>query len=471
MNLFILLWTFLWVPQIAAGITYKKNNDESLKSHSEFDKTVDEVKKATSGHDLSDITTRIVVEGARFRSFNLHLVFTKITSKKTIDNKLGNDIQQIIMRDLNIVGGFNFVVLQTLAHGDENALLKQKGAEGVSRVTFNFQNDIIKAAVEHKNLITGKRSFKSFLADHKGVRKLAHLLAQSIYEEFIGPENLFLLQIAAIKYDASGIQQVVLLDFDGYNERYITQGPWSKALPYFSCDGKSILYTVTYREGQRIVEQDISSKRIQFRTNKPGLNIEPRVLPDNSGLLVVLSFENSTNIYQTSRTGTILGKMTSSIGSNLSPSIRPDGKEFVFVSDRAGTPQLYVQELTMDHKTKPVERLTYQGKYNQTPHFSPDGKYIAFTGRDEKKVFDIFLLRRSDKSISRITENQGRNQEPHITPSGRFVIFVSEREKKRSSIFIATLDGKHQYRLNDASSSQSLGYLTPVVSPRPGLAE
>ena len=129
----------------------------------------------------------------------------------------------------------------------------------------------------------------------------------------------------------------------------------------------------------------------------------------------------------------------------------PDGKNIVFVSDRSGSSQIYEQPLIADsNKKKPAKRLTIQGRYNQTPHYSPDGNLIAFTGRDEQKVFDVFLLDRSNNRVSRITQNQGRNQEPYFVPSGRFVVLSSERgdHARIPELYLAvSINGNHQYRL------------------------
>ena len=41
-----------------------------------------------------------------------------------------------------------------------------------------------------------------------------------------------------------------------------------------------------------------------------------------------------------------------------------------------------------------AKRVTFQGKYTSTPRFSPraDKPQLAFTGRDERGVFDVFAL-------------------------------------------------------------------------------
>lgn len=451
------MYRFFWLwlcPSLAlAGIGQSKQSDR-----------VEEVKKTLAEGQLQGVNARLKVEGATFRTFNLYFAPTKESGVLTSEQKKQiKEVRSIIERDLAIVGGFNFMVE---SKSDQDNLLKQKGAEGVSRLSLGIKGDRISASIEHKNLITGKKSYESFTANLKGIRRLSHLVSQSIYQEFIGPEDIFLLQIAAVKRFGKE-SQIVLLDFDGHEETNISTNSWTKASPYFSPDGKKILYAVISSEGQGIVEQEIGKNNFEFRVKKSGVNLDPRIFPDDSGMLATLSYENKANIYLLSRTGSIKRKVTDGVGLNLSPSISSDGKEMVFVSDRSGSPQIYVQSLGANAKAAPV-RLTFQGKYNQTPHFSPDNKLIAFTGRDENKVFDIFLLERSSGRISRITENQGRNQEPYFSPSGRFVIFTSEREgKKKPEIFLASLNGNHQVRLTDANADKKTsGYFSPVIRPK-----
>lgn len=38
------------------------------------------------------------------------------------------------------------------------------------------------------------------------------------------------------------------------------------------------------------------------------------------------------------------------------------------------------------------QRITFEGTYNTTPDWSPDGYHIAYTGRDSRNRFDIFVI-------------------------------------------------------------------------------
>ncbi|HXW60050.1 MAG TPA: hypothetical protein VEK06_00780 [Myxococcota bacterium] len=458
---------------LMAGLSVKNKKPQ------EPQKIADEVQKALAPSDISSILARIRVEDAQFRAFNLFLPPCELGAMTPIEKKRALEVRQVLERDLAISGSFHLMTEATKLGTDE--LLKQKGAEGSSRCQMSFRGQKLRAIIDHKNFLSGKTSRRSFEQEFGQHRRLAHLMAQSIFEEFIGPEDLFLLQIAAVKRQKNN-SQIVMFDFDGHNESAISTNTWGKASPFFAPDGKSILYSITNNEGHGIVEQTIGLPTFQFRLKVTGLNIDPRVLPDNNGLLATLSFGKMANIYRTTRAGDIIGPVTENKGMNLSPAISPDGKMLAFVSNRGGSAQIYEQELSGQiaktaagapiaaiaaastaaaKKTPEATRLTYKGDYNQTPQYSPDGRLIAFTGRDQNAVFDIYLYERESKNTLRVTQNQGRNQEPFFTPSGRFIIFVSMRDgHKEPDVYLANLQGNHQYRLTNTG-----GYYSPIVRP------
>lgn len=457
----VIFLAVLFASQINAELSFKKDQNKAPAQNA-----AEKIDKVMTKSDLSGVNLR--VEGAAFRKFSLYFPSSEQKSSGMIANKIFGELRQIIDRDLAVVGAFNFITASTqqeIAGGD--AIMKQKGAEGISKLSLNLSGDTIKARIEHKNLITGKATTKNIDGKIAGARRLAHQLAQSIYEEFVGPENIFLLDIAAIKRDKSGEFHVVMMDFSGKNETLVNGGKWMKTSLSFAPNGESLLYSVNTPDGQGIVEQPVGSKQFQFRLKKPGLNIDPRVLPDNSGMLVTLSFEGNANIYRTTRLGTIIGPLTSGLGLNLSATISADGKKIAYVSDRSGTPQIYMQPLD-DPNNKIAVRVTNKGNYNQTPALSSKGDLLAFTGRDDK-TFDIFAMDLTTNSMWRVTQSQGANQEPDFSPSSNFIYFLSDRDSTgKQDIFISTVNGNHQYRISDAASdANSLGYTSLSIKPKP----
>jgi len=58
--------------------------------------------------------------------------------------------------------------------------------------------------------------------------------------------------------------------------------------------------------------------------------------------------------------------------------------------------------------------MTFQGNYNQEPAWSPKGDLIAFSGRDEHRVFDLYTVAVDGGKVTRLTQNQGTNEKPGV---------------------------------------------------------
>jgi TolB protein len=75
---------------------------------------------------------------------------------------------------------------------------------------------------------------------------------------------------------------------------------------------------------------------------------------------------------------------------------------------------------------KKVKRISYVGKFNAAPKFSPDGKYIAFSSWVDNR-FDIYRIDSTGKNLVSLTKNFGSNEEPYFSPDGQFIVFTSQR--------------------------------------------
>ena len=107
-------------------------------------------------------------------------------------------------------------------------------------------------------------------------------------------------------------------------------------------------------------------------------------------------------------------------------------------------------------RAAPPKRVTFQGKYNQTPRWSPrtDKPQIAFTGRDERGVFDIFVLDVKTGKIDRVTQGKGSNLDPTWSPDGRLIAYTSSR----GGIFVNNPETHHEVQIwRGGASSPSWG--------------
>jgi TolB protein len=166
-----------------------------------------------------------------------------------------------------------------------------------------------------------------------------------------------------------------------------------------------------------------------------------------------LSKDGNAEIYLLDAgSGSVKKRLTNAWGIDTSPTWSPDSSQIAFVSDRHGSPQIWV----MGADGGNARRLTFQGEYNQTPDWSPKGDKIVFTARDERAVFDLFTVEVATGKIQRLTQNQGNNEEPTWSPDGRFIMFTSTRDGG-AQLYLMSEDGRTQTRISTGKGE----YFTP----------
>jgi TolB protein len=142
-----------------------------------------------------------------------------------------------------------------------------------------------------------------------------------------------------------------------------------------------------------------------------------------------------------------LKRLTNNPFIDSQPTWSPDGSRIAFISDRHGTPQVWVMSADGSGQTK----VTRRGTYNQTPAWTPrkDVPLIAFTARDEKGSYDIFTVNVDTGEMTRITEGHGSNQKPTWAPNGRAVAY----ESSRGGIWVSTVDGRTERQVYKGSAT------------------
>jgi TolB protein len=386
------------------------------------------------------------VEGGEFRPFPIAVANVRLAPGSEGAKANADLVAKVIRDDLALSGAFQ--VLDPKSFIDTDGITQSAvrfpdwlnvGAAGLVKAQLKDEGGRLALELHGFEVASAKEGLTKTLGGTRdNVRGLAHEAADEIFRYFTGEPGVFRTKIAFVK-KVGGEKQIFVMDMDGNNEEQVTKGGGLNLLPSFAPDGRSILFTSYRMDNPDLFEVSLADGALKRLSSRAGLNTGGRVSPDNSRIALTLSLDGNSEVYVLDRGGQIVKRLTSSWGIDTSPSWSPDGKQIVFVSSRAGNPQLYL----MSADGGEPARITFQGNYNQTPAFSPRGTHIAFTARDERNVFDIFVLDLRTKEIKRVTQDQGNNEEPSFSPNGRLLVFSTTRNGSRQLV-ISNLDGTRQ---------------------------
>ena len=166
-------------------------------------------------------------------------------------------------------------------------------------------------------------------------------------------------------------------------------------------------------------------------------------MPGEKEILLTLSYEGNAEIYSLNLLTGRLRKVTKHFSDDVDPSISKDGRVMTFLSGRPGKAMIY----TMDPRgrEKDVKRISYVGKFNATPRFSPDGSEIVFASWVDNR-FDLFRISVAGTGLVRLTKDFGSNEDPSYSNDGQFIAFnslrVLSRKKASQHIYIMDRDGE-----------------------------
>lgn len=125
----------------------------------------------------------------------------------------------------------------------------------------------------------------------------------------------------------------------------------------------------------------------------------------------------------------------------MSPSWSPDGSKLAYVSFEKRKPEIYIQNLYSQKRSKVT---SYDG-INGAPTWSPDGKKLALTLSKSGNA-DIYILDVATKKLSQLTKHWGIDTEPGWMPDSSELVFTSSRTGK-PQIYRISIKGGHPKRL------------------------
>ena len=290
------------------------------------------------------------------------------------------------------------------------------------------------------------------------MRRVAHRLADMIYEELTGIAGVFdtrVTYVTAEERPGGKLYSLIVADQDGYNENTIMESndpimspawsPDSRRIAYVSFEGnRSSIFVQTLRTGNRI---QVSSRA--------GVNGAPAFSPDGRKLVVTLSdADGNLDIYTLDINSRQAKRITTHRAIDTEGSWSPDGRYIYFTSDRSGGPQVY--RVSANGGTP--ERITFEGSYNARPRLSPDGKKLAMVhlqnGNYRIAVMDL------DRKEFLVLSAGRQDESPSFAPNSDTLIYAT-RSGRNGVLESVTADGLIRQRLKSGAGDVR----EPVWSP------
>lgn len=366
---------------------------------------------------------------------------------------LGRQVAEVIAADLRGSGlfkpsgpaglkavGFGEVTTPDFAHwggAGAEALVQgfvRANANGELTIGCYLYDVALKSELTRQGYVVGPRDW----------RRAAHKCADAIYARLSGESPFFDSRIAYIAETgpkARRVKRLAIMDSDGANHRFITNGQTMALTPRFSPDYKSIVYLSYLGQRPRIFIYDVASGTQRLITESSNPTFAPRFSPDGKTILYAMAIAGNTDIYAIASSGGTPKRLTSGPGIDIGGSFSPDGRKIVFESDRSGSQQLYV----MNADGSDQQRISFGSGRYATPEWSPRGDLIAFTRIAGN--FRIGVMTPSGGGEKLLTDSW-QDEAPSWSPNGRVLqFFRTTQGSGRSGVWQVDLTGVNERRI------------------------
>ncbi|MBS0192646.1 MAG: Tol-Pal system beta propeller repeat protein TolB [Proteobacteria bacterium] len=277
------------------------------------------------------------------------------------------------------------------------------------------------------------------------MRRVAHEIADQVYEKILGVRGAFDTQIAYVTAVGLGNNMkfsLMVADADGFNPQAVVNSRESLMSPAWSPDGHKLAYVSFERGNSTIYLQTIGTGAREVIAAFKGINDAPAFSPDGSKLAMTLSKSGHPEIYVMDMATRQLTQITNHYSINTEAVWMPDGKSLLFTSDRGGKPQIYQVSASGGEPT----RVTFQGQYNARATVSYDGKKIAMV-QGNGGSYRVTLLDRSNGGARWQALSPGDlDESPSFAPNASMVLYAT-KEGGRGVLYAVSADGRVRQRL------------------------
>ncbi len=279
-------------------------------------------------------------------------------------------------------------------------------------------------------------------------RRLAHITADAVYTALTGASGYFdtrIVYVAESGKRTERIRRLAIMDYDGANHKYLTDGRVIVLTPRFAPKMQKIAFMSYYNDTPRVYLFNLQSGKQETIGNFPGMTYAPSFGPKGNEIVLSMDLRGNSEIFKVDLKTKKQTRLTRNSGIDTSPSFSPNGKEVVFNSDRGGSAQIY----KMNSDGTGIQRISFGSGRYFTPAYSPNGEYIAFT-KIKGNTFYIGVML-PDGEGERILAKGFSVEGPTWSPNSRRLMYFKQtphpKGHDRVRLHSVDITGLHEYEV------------------------
>lgn len=364
-------------------------------------------------------------------------------SKDTFNAK---KIYKILMTDLKVSGHFEVIDGDIYKKSSlDYTPYKSKKIDLVARVEAKENKGELQAIMYLYDINSAElKILKTYNLSDKALYPFAaHKMAIDINGYIQAPSIDWMNRFVVLsKYDKPAQTDIIIADYTlTYQKPVVKEG--LNVFPKWANKDQTEIYYTKYLDKPTIIKYNIYTGISQKIIDSDGIAIVSDVSKDGNKLLLSLSPKSQSDIYLYDVVNKTNTQLTRYPGIDVSGNFIDNDSAMIFVSDRAGYPNIFAKKLDIN---APVEQVVYHGKNNSSASAYND--YVVYTSRESANefglnTFNLYLISTKSDYIRRLTAN-GTNQMPRFSSDGGSIMFL-KHTPNQSALGIIRLEYNRSY--------------------------
>lgn len=304
-------------------------------------------------------------------------------------------------------------------------------------------------------------------------RQIIHKLADTIHEELFGVEGIAASRfLYTLRHGESS--EVWEADYDGENARQVTQDGGYCVTPCYIPPKPGHVpggfFYVAYKTGQpKIYVAPLKDGVGQRFSNLGGVQLMPALSRQRDLVAFISDVSGNPDLFmqafdpEEGPQGKPRQILTAKFATQGTPTFSPDGTRIAFVSNKDGSPRIYIikipdpETLLKEIKT---ELVTKFNRESTAPAWSPDGTKIAYCAKT-KGIRQIWVYDLLKKRETQLTQGPGNKENPTWAPNSLHIIFNST-DADNSELYLLNLKQPKTIKISSGPGKKRF----PSFAPR-----